>query len=112
MPPLEHDDLLNIMETLAEAQLQAVRKLRGTEGQAREAKPRRVKSNISIVIDILKSAGGPLHINEIIAQAASAHGRTLSRESLVSALTKRVLDNRIFCRTAPNTFDLIERGDG
>jgi len=109
MPPVERDDLLNIMEKLAEAQLQAVRKLRGEEGRPQEAKPRKVKSNISVVIDILKTAGGPLHINEIIAQAASAHGRTISRESLVSALTKRVLDKRVFCRTAPNTFGLIER---
>jgi hypothetical protein len=33
----------------------------------------------------------------------------LSRDSLVSALTKKVLDQHTFCRTAPNTFDLLHR---
>jgi hypothetical protein len=28
---------------------------------------------------------------------------------LVSALTKKVLDQNTFCRTAPNTFDLLKR---
>ncbi len=35
--------------------------------------------------------------------------RPLRRESLVSALTKKVLDHHTFTRTAPNTFDLLHR---
>jgi hypothetical protein len=52
---------------------------------------------MDVVCDVLAAAPGPLHIDQI------------SRESLVSALTKKVLDQNTFCRTAPNTFDLINR---
>jgi hypothetical protein len=41
--------------------------------------------------------------------ANQSYGVKLSRESLVSAITKKVLDQNTFCRTAPNTFDLINR---
>jgi hypothetical protein len=67
------------------------------------------KSNVSIVEEILKSAGQPLHINQILEQAQLLFGRKLSRESLVSALTKKVLDQQTFCRVARNTFDLLDR---
>jgi hypothetical protein len=55
------------------------------------------------------SAQGPLHISEILARAQERFQRHLSRESLVSALTKKVLDQRTFCRVGRNTFDLLER---
>jgi len=58
---------------------------------------------------LLKEAGRPLHVTEIIELAQSRLGRTLSRESLVSALTKKVLEQHTFCRIAPNTFDLLSR---
>jgi hypothetical protein len=55
------------------------------------------------------AAKGPLHINEIILRAKKDCRRQLRRESLVSALTKKVLDQNTYCRTAPNTFDLLSR---
>ena len=64
---------------------------------------------MDIVHDILQAAPGPLHIKEIILKARLAFGVQLHRESLVSALTKKVLDQHIFRRTAPNTFDLLQR---
>ena len=64
---------------------------------------------MQIVYDILVAAKGPLHINEIILRATRDHRRPLHRESLVSALTKKVLDQNTYCRTAPNTFDLLAR---
>jgi len=64
---------------------------------------------MDVVQDVLAAASGPLHINEIIQGASQSYGVKLSRESLVSAITKKVLDQNTFCRTAPNTFDLINR---
>jgi len=56
-----------------------------------------------------QSCRTPLHIDEIIHRAQKDHHRQLHRESLVSALTKKVLDQNTFARTAPNTFDLLKR---
>jgi hypothetical protein len=64
---------------------------------------------MQIVHDILAAAKGPLHVNDIIQRAKQDHRRPLRRESLVSALTKKVLDQNTYRRTAPNTFDLLSR---
>jgi hypothetical protein len=64
---------------------------------------------MDIVRDLLLAAAGPLHVKELILRARLAYGVQLRRESLVSALTKKVLDGQTFRRTAPNTFDLISR---
>lgn len=99
--------LLETMEVALEAQVRAVRKLRrGGATKAREASPRRSRSQVSIVEDLLREAGHPLHISAIIEQAMTRFAQKLDRESLVSALTKRVLRQDRFVRTAPNTFAL------
>jgi hypothetical protein len=107
--PLTKDDLLDILEKTTQSQLHALRALRPDRRPPPAPLPGERKSNISMVIDILKAAPGPLHISEILAQAQQRFGRKLSRESLVSALTKKVLDQQGFRRTAPNTFDLLHR---
>ncbi len=102
------EDLLEILTVAAEGQLRALRALR--RRQLRPATPRRAeKSNIAIVEDILRSASGPLHVAQILTRAQARFQRPLSRESLVSALTKKVLDRHTFCRVGRNTFDLLER---
>ena len=58
---------------------------------------------------MLAAAKGPLHVDEIIRRAKQEHHPPLQRESLVSALTKKVLDQNTYRRTAPNTFDLLTR---
>jgi hypothetical protein len=63
------------------------------------------------VEDLLKQARHPLHVTEIIELARARFDRSLSRESLVSALTKKVREGRTFRRVAPNTFDLLSRED-
>lgn len=93
--------VLEAMEASLEAQLKAVRRLRSPT--APEPKPKR-RSQTEIVYDVLVSAGGPLHINEIIHRAKADHGRQLNRESIVSALTKKVAAGDRFVRTDKNTF--------
>ena len=61
---------------------------------------------MSIVEDILAEAGQPLHVSAIIERAKSRFGQSLDRESLVSALTKRVKRKDRFVRSGPNTFGL------
>ena len=53
---------------------------------------------MSVIEDILRTAGEPLHVNEIILRARRDHDRPLKRESIVSALTKNVLDGNTFAR--------------
>jgi hypothetical protein len=106
---LTRDDLLEILEITAQAQLKTLRALRNKSATPAETNKKKGRSNMNIVQDVLLAAAGPLHIKEIILQARLVHGVQLNRESLVSALTKKVLDGNVFRRTAPNTFDLIQR---
>ena len=109
------DSLLSLTELLLEAQIKAIRKVRqsssppGAPGVAtprRRGAPRKGNSQLDIVYNLLKSAKGPLHISEIVARGAAA-GFALDRDSVVSALTKRIQHSDRFRRTAPNTFALL-----
>ena len=122
MNPLNKDDLIEVLENTALAQLRALRALRRSEQRKASPAEPKGKSNMQIVYDILLAAKGPLHINDIIQpakgpihindiiqRAKKNFRRQLHRESLVSALTKKVLDRNTFARTAPNTFALLKR---
>ena len=109
MDPLSKDDLIDVLETSALAQLCALRALRRSERRNTSPSEPKRKSNMDIIYDILLSAQQPLHVNDIIQRAKKDYHRQLHRESLVSALTKKVLDQNTFARTAPNTFDLLKR---
>lgn len=101
--------ILETIESALEAQLRAVRRLRRGEQdatQTAESAPRRSRSQMNIVEDLLLEASHPLHITAIIEQAKSRFNQVLDRESLVSALTKRVKRKDRFVRTAANTFGL------
>lgn len=90
-------------ETSLEAQLRAMRRLR--RGPAAEKPtPQKRMSQVDMVEDILHKAGHPLHISEIVERVRHVHGLALERESIVSALAKKVKRNERFVRTAPNTF--------
>ena len=110
MTSLSKNDLLDVLETSTLAQLRALRALRraGQQPEDDGSDPKR-KSNMDIVHAVLREASGPLHIDDIISRAKKDHRRSLHRESMVSALTKKVLDRNVFTRTAPNTFDLLKR---
>ena len=109
MNPLNKDDLIDVLENMALAQLRALRALRRSEHRKTASPELNRKSNMEVVYEILLAAQGPLHINDIIQRAKKDCRRQLCRESLVSALTKKVLDQNDFTRTAPNTFDLLQR---
>ena len=63
-------------------------------------------SNIDIVQNVLNSAGHPLHVSDIIQMAKKNYQVQLNRDSIVSAILKKINAGQTFIRTAPNTFAL------
>ena len=96
---------LSFYESLLSAQLRVVRQLRTPKTRKPMVKKGDRMSNIDMVLDILQRAQRPLHISEILSQVKTKHGVSLDRESLVSALVKKVHRKQDVNRTAPNTFE-------
>jgi len=98
------ENLLNLFESLLSSQLQTIRRLK--DPKPIKGKPKKIggMSNMDMVRDILQQARKPLHVSEILAQVKAKHRVSLDRESLVSALVKKVHRNQGISRTAPNTF--------
>jgi hypothetical protein len=110
MPDNPRDDLIDILESLSKAQLNTLRRLRRSTRQQNptlKVKSARSMSQIDMAYDILRSAGRPMHISDIMALVSKRHGVTLDRESIVSAITKRVARKDRFVRTGPNIFSVL-----
>jgi len=73
-----------------------------------QAKPDKRTSKIEIARNVLHIAGRPLHVSEIIRLAQRDFQVALDRDSIVSAILKKVNAGKLFIRTAPNTFALKE----
>lgn len=108
-------DVLEVIDSMLSAALREVRRARAKSGvpdASAAAKPRagrRVRtSNTESCLDILKSTGRPLHITALLA-ALERRGVRTTRESLVSAISKRLAPSGPFVRTAGNTFGLLGR---
>ncbi|MBU0768857.1 MAG: winged helix-turn-helix domain-containing protein [Proteobacteria bacterium] len=69
-----------------------------------DAKPKKRTSNIDVAWHVLKNAGRPLHVSEIIQIAKRDFQVQLDRDSIVSGIIKKVNAGKMFVRTAPNTF--------
>jgi len=100
------DTILSVFEASLEAQLRAVRRLRGGSPAAGPAAHRASLSQVDMAFDILKKARTPLHVSEILERIHAAFHVTVDRESLVSSLTKKVARCDRFLGTAKNTFAL------
>src|ERR1700730_19450387 len=100
--------ILRAFEVSVEAQLRAVKRLRAGPAKARPA--RKSTSQINMVHDVLRRAGKPLHVSEIIERVEKLHGLKLERESIVSTLTKKVNRGDRFVRTDKNVF-AVKGGD-
>jgi hypothetical protein len=73
-----------------------------------QSKPKKRTSKIEIAKNVLRIAGRPLHVSEIIKLAERDFQVVLDRDSIVSAILKKVNTGKSFVRTAPNTFALKE----
>jgi len=100
---------LSFYESLFSAQFRAVRQLKSPKPKKSKRKEEGM-SNIDMTMDILQRSQKPLHISEIIAQVKAKYGVTLDRESLVSALVKKVHRRQGLSRSAPNTFAIEAEG--
>lgn len=107
------EELLTLYESLFRAQLNVIRQLRKASGLEEEVKPKKTRmSQMDMVYDILLIAKRPLHVDVIIATAEKRFDVKLDKESVVSALAKRVKRQDRFMKTAPNTFALISQDLG
>lgn len=97
-------------EGLFSAQLRAIRQLKSPKPRKAKGKEKKSMTNMYMATDILQRAQKPLHVSEIIAQVKNKYGVTLDRESLVSALVKKVHRHQGLSRTAPNTFQIETEG--
>ena len=106
---MELTEWAKLQEELLKVQLSVIRehiRAEKTDGKERASSPSQRKSQMSMVTDILFAAGTPLHVLEIIRLAEQKYGVKLDRESMVSALTKKVNKGVVFVRTGPNIFAL------
>lgn len=100
--------VLDAFEVSLEAQLRAIRRLKQDKTESRRV--RKGMSQVDMAYDILQRAEGPLHISDILDRIARVHGQRLDRESLVSALAKKVQRQDRFTRTDRNVFALLKGG--
>ena len=94
--------VLNAFEIALEAQLRAIRRAKSKD--AGEPTHDKSTSQIDMVQDVLRRAGKPLHISEILDRIEKLHGRRLDRESVVSTLVKKIARGDRFVRTDKNVF--------
>ena len=104
--------LLEVLDNALTAALREVRRARaaGPLPASADRKPaeNKSKSQTTQCLDILFEAGGPLHAAALV-EALGRRGVKANRDSLVSALSKRVAPSGPFIRTAGNTFGLAAR---
>ena len=98
------EKLLELQKDLLQSQLKTIYRYQQQSGTGKK-KIRRT-SKLDIVADILASSDQPLHISEIIRIAQQEYQTEMERDSIVSALVKKVKAGSRFDRVAPNTFVL------
>jgi len=98
------DKLLNLQKELLQSQLKII--LRHQRRFPGIDKKEQRKSKLDIAEDILRSADKHLHITKIIEIAQNDYQVKLERDSIVSALAKKINAGERFIRVGPNTFGL------
>lgn len=106
MPNDLKETILNVFEASLEAQLRAVRRLRRGPVPPTRATPRAGLSQVDMAYDVLKKAGRPLHVSDLLVGIERSFGVAVDRESLVSSLAKKIARGDRFVRTEKNTFGL------
>jgi len=105
------EELLNLFESLLRAQLNTIKQLRKAAGHVEPEEPKEKRmSHMDMVYDILLSAQRPLHVDTIITMMEAKFNIKVDKESLVSALLKRVRRHDRFVKLGPNLFGLLSSG--
>ena len=93
---------LKYHKELAELKLKTIdRFLKGVKPQTKKR-----TSKADIVENVLRIAGRPLHVSQIIEIASRDFLMQLERDSIVSIIIKKIKAGQRFIRTGPNTFAL------
>jgi hypothetical protein len=98
------DKLLEFQRELLQSQLKVVYRHQKQSPQSKKQAKR--TSKLEIVENILASSDQPLHVSKIIQIAKHDYNVILERDSIVSALVKKIKASGRFVRVAPNTFAL------
>lgn len=107
------EELLNLFESLLRAQINTIKQLKKISGIPEPEQPEEKRmSQMDMVYNILNVTRHPMHVNDLIVAIERNFNVKVDRESLVSALAKRVLRQDRFIKTAPNTFGLISHDAG
>ena len=93
---------LKYQKEVAQAKLKVIERFQ----QQERNQPKKRTSNIEIVENVLSSVDRPLHVSDIIRMAEEEYQVRLNRDSIVSAILKKINAGQAFIRTAPNTFAL------
>lgn len=96
--------ILDTIEAALDAQLKAVKRLK--DGNDKQKPRKEGMSQVDMVYDILWRSRKNLHISEIIERVEKVHGVHLERESIVSALAKKIKKGDRFARVGKNTYAL------
>jgi hypothetical protein len=103
--------ILEVLEVQLESQLRAIRQMQGKQDALKSPSPRQGRRRQSIVdlsVHILTDEGKPLHVNEIAQILQQRFGRVVDRDTLSSALAKKVRSKILLRQPAPATFALLE----
>ena len=95
-------EYLEFEKELAESKLKVIEQFQ----KGGKRKPVKRTAKIEIARNVLYDAGKPLHVTEIVRLAKEVYDVDLGRDSIVSAILKKVKAGQTFIRTAPNTFAL------
>jgi predicted transcriptional regulator len=105
---MEFNEWAKLQESLLKAQLRIIRQFL-KDGEQPKFKPRgKGRSQMSVIYDLLLAAPKPLHVTEIIERAKIDFNVQLDRDSIVSALSKKVKSGRMFKRVKANTFTIAD----
>jgi len=107
------EDLLDLMETLLQAQLETIQEIRRVQTAEDDTDflggSQKRPSHAQMAYEVLVAAGGPLHIGEITKRVRQAFGVFMTREVLASVVLRDVKIGRRFVKTGPNTYDVLGR---
>jgi len=96
------EEYLKFQKEVAESRIKIIERFQ----KGVEAGPVKRTSKIDVARNVLYDAGKPLHVTEIVRLAKRDYHMALERDSIVSAILKKVKAGQTFIRTAPNTFAL------
>jgi hypothetical protein len=103
--------VLQVMETVLELELRAVRQALGEE-KVPASRPRRGRARSQSIVDqcisILTDLEAPTHVNDLVTHLRERFGRVTDRDTVSSALAKKARQGILLKQTAPATFALLQ----